>query len=228
MQSLLQTPKAAPWWSYAAVTAGALVIAVACAALLAGLLASVGGTQRRVVEVSLMRPPPPPPEPIVKPPEPPLVREEVKLPEPEVKPEPLQPKSEAPHSDRLGLDSAPGTGSDAFGLSARKGGRDITLGEGNGAERASAIWYAGVLQDRLNAHLNKNDQLRKTGYRAEVRIWIASSGAVERVELLRGTGDAKMDGVLQTALEATPPLRPPPPADVPQPIRIRITSRGAS
>src|SRR5262249_23916990 len=160
-------------------------------------------------EVSLIRPPPPP-VPVVKPPEPPK-REEVKLPEPEVVPQHVDHKSAPPASERLGLDAAPGNGTDAFGLEANKGGRDITLGQGNGDGRSNTMWYVGVLQDQLNSELNKNQRLRASGYRAELQIWFTGGGTVEHIELIKGTGDAQIDEVLQTALKAMPPLRRPPP-----------------
>jgi hypothetical protein len=87
----------------------------------------------------------------------------------------------------------------------------FTLGEGSGNGRANATWYVGVLQDQLNAELNKNAPLRTSGYRAELRVWFTAGGSVERIELVKGMGDAQMDEVLRAALEAMPPLRRPPP-----------------
>lgn len=172
-------------------------------------------------------PPPPPPKPEEKPPEPEMKKEEVKLPDPE--PTPEQPSDQPPPSQDLGVDAQGGAGTDGFGLVGKPGGRDITTipeqtGGGGGSRFA---FFATQVQNHLQEELLKQDRLRQSDYRAVVRIWLSARGSVERVELVDGTGNPDTDQILRSALLDIRPLKQPPPADMPQPIRLRLMSRGA-
>jgi len=226
MESLLQVRRSNRIRSVLpAVGLAATVLALVL--VISGLLSTAGGPKRRVLDVSLVPEVPPIEKPPQKPPEPEVRKEQIKLPEAEPPPQAAKPER-PPASDRLGLDTDKTGSADGFGLEAHKGGRDVTLGEGGGLGRPDIRWYVGVLQDHFNEELNKNQQLREAGYRAELRVWLAESGSVQRVELVRGTGDHKIDELLRQALSAMSPLPRPPPADMAQPVRIRITSHGAS
>jgi protein TonB len=207
---------------------GALGAAAAMVLAISGLLSSAGAPRRRPVEVALVRETPPVEKPPEKPPEPELKRDEIQLPEPQ--PPRVEERPEPPVTDRVGLDTDAMGGADAYELDARRGGRDITLGGTAGAGPGSfdARWYASVLQEHFNKELNKDRRLRETVYKADLHVWLTDTGSVERVELGRGTGDAKVDELLQQALATMPPLSRRPPVDMAQPIRLRITSRGAS
>jgi periplasmic protein TonB len=194
------------------------------------LLSDAKTTKKQVVQISLLKPPPPPPPPPPpeqKPPEP-DIKDEVKLPEPEQPPEAV--KDEAPPpGEQLGLD-ANGSGSgDAFGLAARKGGTDITkLGGPSGPGRNQASWFAGLVQSHLVTQLSKEDKLRRSDYRVELRVWFAPDGRIERFELIDSTGNKEVDDQIKLTLHNMPPLKQPPPADLPQPVKLRLTSRGAA
>jgi TonB family protein len=69
-------------------------------------------------------------------------------------------------------------------------------------------------------------RLRGGGYRAVVRIWLGGDGRVQKVDLAGSTGDADLDGNIRNALAGIT-LTQPPPQDMPQPVRLRISSRGA-
>jgi protein TonB len=58
-----------------------------------------------------------------------------------------------------------------------------------------------------------------------VKVWIDGSGQVARAALVDSTGDAHADEVLKEALKGMRALRDTPPADMPQPMKIRVTSR---
>ena len=183
-------------------------------------------TKRQIVQISLLKPPPPPPPPPPPEQKPPEVKEEVKIPEPEKPPEAA--KEEAPPpGEQLGLDADASGNGDAFGLAARKGGRDITtLGGPSGGGRGQA-WFAGLVQSHLVAQLSKDDKLRRSDYRVQLRIWFATDGRIERFELIDSTGSKEVDDQIKLALHNMPPLKQPPPADLPQPVKLRLTSRGA-
>jgi len=173
---------------------------------------------KKVVQtVQLIRPPPPPPQ-IEKPPEPPKVEEE-KIPEPE-QPTPDTPSNEPPAGDRLGLDAEGGAGSDAFGLVGNKGGRSLLA---SGGDRFA--WYGSALKDDLLSYLSEHPDIRQRAYSVNVRLWLDGKGGVTRVALSSSTGDHDLDRELQTLLGSMQKVAQAPPADMPQPVQIRIVSR---
>jgi len=141
-------------------------------------------------------------------------------------------QANAPADNTLGVDEEGGAGEDSFGLAAKKGGRDIIM-LGNQTEdkpaaaRIDFTFYMGTLQHQLQDEMNKKDRIRHGSYRVELKLWIARDGAIDRFELLGSTGDAATDEAIQLAMADIPRLRQPPPPDMPQPIRIRLTSREA-
>ncbi|MCW5624182.1 MAG: TonB C-terminal domain-containing protein, partial [Burkholderiales bacterium] len=69
-----------------------------------------------------------------------------------------------------------------------------------------------------------NERLRFAGYRCVVKIWLAGSGSIERTELVGSCGSDEIDSTVRSVLADTS-LRQSPPADLPQPVRIRLDSR---
>jgi len=169
-----------------------------------------------VQQVQLIRPPPPPPQ--EKPPEPP--KEEVeKIPEPE-QPTPETPSDEPPPGEQLGLDTEGGAGGDSFGLVGNKGGRSLLA---SGGDRFA--WYAGVLKDDLLSFLSDHPDIRQRAYSVNIRLWLDGKGAVTRVALSSSTGDNALDRELQKLLGSMEKVAEAPPADMPQPVQIRLVSR---
>jgi periplasmic protein TonB len=200
-------------WAPLAIGAGGIAMALLLVLVWARhAMASKPKTVREVPQiVQLIRPPPqetpPPPPP-----------EKVEQPLPQDKPDPTPAPEQAP--EHLGLDAEGTAGSDAFGLAARQGGADI-LGTG------SAIFghYTALLKDAIQDKLSANEKIRRGSYSAAVRIWVASDGSVERALLVQGTGKSDLDAAIETAarqvrLGETPPL------EMPQPITLKIVSRG--
>lgn len=170
-----------------------------------------------IQQVRLIRPPPPPPQ-EEPPPPPPEVEEKVDLPEPT--PTPDAPSDEPPPGDLLGLDAEGVAGGDGFGLAARRGGRSLLA---TGGDRFA--WYAGMLKDDLLAFLADQRDLRSRAYSINVRLWLDGQGAVTRVALAGSTGDRDLDKQLETLLASMDRVAEAPPADLPQPVQVRIVSR---
>jgi TonB family protein len=167
--------------------------------------------------VKIIRPPPPPED--LPPPPPP--EEKVDEPLPQDTPEP-EPADEAPPGEQLGIDAEGVAGGDAFGLAARRGGQDI-IGGGGGAAFA---WYTGMLKDGILSALAEDERVRKGNYRLTVRVWLAADGRVERIALGDSTGNAELDAAIERALARVTRLREAPPLEMPQPVTLRIVSRG--
>lgn len=218
--------KTNPWFARVGLGIGLVGVVgmVAWGAL--SLIGDTHTTKKQVVNITLVAPPPPPPPPPppeVKAPEP-EVKEEVKVPEPE----PQQAEEAAPASEQLGLDAEGGGEGDGFGLAAKKGGKDITeLGGPLTVNRSQYAWFTGLVQSQLQEQLQKNDRLRTADYRVVLRVWFKRDGQIERYELVGSSGNADVDKNLKLAMEDMPRLKQAPPEDMPQPVKLRVTSRGA-
>jgi len=208
-------------------TAIALVVA-----MIRGFLTQSGKPLKATVQqIAILKPPPPPPPPKVedKPPPPEMKREEVKIPEPDKPPQPDQAKDEPPPGSSLGVDAEGAAGADGFGLVGRKGGRDLlSIGpeSGKGADRQRYAFYANRIQQHFQEQLAREDKLRARDYRIVVKIWLGGDGRVQRVELVDGSGHDDTDAALRAALARMPAIAEVPPDAMPQPVRLRIVSRG--
>ncbi|MFN0316743.1 MAG: TonB C-terminal domain-containing protein [Burkholderiales bacterium] len=216
--SARETPR---WLKPVLIIALAALLAGVCTALVMGMFKDTGLKKKRSVqEISLVRPPPPPPppKPEEKLPEP-EVKEEVKIPEDQPEPENQQ-AEQPPPGEQLGVDAQGSGNGDSFGLLGKPGGRDVTtIGGGD-----KFAWYAGVLRAQLQKALARNDKLRGAEFKVIVRVWVEADGTVKKAELMDSTGDSEKDKKIQLALAEIPPLRDTPPADLPQPIRFRLSS----
>lgn len=193
----------------------------------ATLLKPMPADHHKIQQVVVLRAvaPPPPPKPPEKPPEPPK-RDEVKLDQPKPQDEPKP--ADQPPAGPLGVD-AKGTGpGDGFGLAARPGGRDITLAaSGNAGGGFGYTTFASATARFIAQELARDDQLRTSNYRIEVRLWLTHSGRVDHYELVRGTGDPDLDRKIRDGLAQVGNLRQAVPDGLPQPLRIRVTSSDA-
>jgi protein TonB len=200
--------------------AGAVVVAVIVGLLIwfvVGMMQKKpDGPKRQIAQVVKIVRPPPPPE---QPPPPPPPPEKVNEPLPQDTPEPT-PQEDAP-AEQLGVDAEGTAGGDGFGLAARKGGRDL-LGTSAGA----FAWYTGMLKDTILEKLSEDEHVRHGSYAAVVRVWLASDGRVERVKLAQTTGDRDRDAAIELALTKLSRVREAPPLEMPQPITLKIVSRG--
>jgi protein TonB len=188
-----------------------------CAVLLVRsiLNADVPAPKKLVQEIRVIRPPPPEELP---PPPPPPPEENVDVPEPEQQPDPVA--SNDPPPGDLGLDADGTAGSDSFGLLGRKGGRDL-LGTGGSA----FSWYAGLLKGEILDELQRVKSARSGAYSVSVKVWVRADGSVERIRLAQSTGDRERDRDIENALSHIGRVSQSPPADMPQPVSLRIVSR---
>ena len=211
------------WMRWGGVALGAIA-AVLIALWLKSVLVSDGPVKKPTIQqITLVRLPPPPLKPPEEKPPEPEVKDEVKIDQPQETPEP-QADAPPPGPD-LGVD-AEGSGSgDGFGLVGKKGGADLIGGTGGNPW----AWYDALVNDAVSsafqAALGREKALKNKNYKVIVKVWIDGGGQVTRAALVDSTGDARADEVLKEALKGMRALRDSPPADMPQPIKIRVTSR---
>ena len=173
-----------------------------------------------IQHISLLKPPPPP-KPEEKPPEPEIKKEEVKIDQPQPEPEtPQQTQDDTPAGKDLGVDADGGAGSDGFGLIGKKGGRDLFGGSGG-----RFAGYTGLLKQRIQEALAKDKRLRNGDYKVIVKVWIKHDGSLDRFELTGTSGNPETDSAIKVAMAAMPPIKDALPDDMPQPVKLRISSR---
>jgi protein TonB len=173
--------------------------------------------QKVVQEIHLVRPPPPPPD--EPPPPPPPPEEKVDIPDPK-QPDPT-PSNDAPPAQNLGLDADGSAGGDAFGLVARKGGREL-VGSGGSA----VAWYGGLLKTQITDVLSSDPKTRKGPYSVTIKVWVHRDGSVERVGIERSSGDRDRDHVIESTLSNRVRVSQAPPDEMPNPVVLRIDARG--
>jgi len=214
---------ARPWRQYA-LMAGAVLLVLALIGLgLRSLLSGSSGAPKKPLKISLIpsTPPPPPPPKEEKKPEPPKEQKEVKV------EQPVEQKDAPPPAPSLKMEGQAGDGPSAF-AAGKVTSEDLSkLGAGGkGGLFDPFNNYAGLIKGELQRLLGKRNELRRRPYRVEVRVWVGADGSLERSELLGSSGDQDVDQAIRQALAALPAFSEGPPANMPQPIKLRIVTRG--
>ena len=202
-------------WAGPAIGALCIGVAIALVCVWARHMMAAKPTQTRQVPqiVQLIRPPPPLEAPPPPPPE--------KIDEPMPQDPPEQDQAPDNSAQQLGLDADASAGSDAFGLAARKGGTDL-LGTG------TAIFgrYTSLLKDAIQSVLSEDNKVRSGSYSVVVRVWIGTDGSIARATLAQGSGKRELDAAIEQALQHPTRLAEAPPLEMPQPVTLKIISRG--
>ncbi|MBL6749567.1 MAG: TonB C-terminal domain-containing protein [Nevskia sp.] len=218
--------KRSPWRPFGT---GLLLLLVGggAAALIYNLVTGMSGVPKKnvpdVVQLRLIQPLPPPP-----PPPPP--KEQIQQPKekpPEFKAErqinqPPTPKTETPPGPPA-LDAQGQGPGDAFGLEGRPGGGDYVGGDGSGGGTRFG-WYSAMIENHLREAIERQRKLTSQPYRVPIEVWLAADGRLERVELLRSTGNADLDKLLKNTLGGASRITTPPPKDMQQPVVLTVTS----
>lgn len=220
-------PERTPWKGR---VVGGVIAALFLGALLWFIADTIGskGQARRptVQQVAILRqPPPPPPKPPEKLPEPPRVKDEVKIDQPRPEPLPDKPADAAPADKPLGLDADASAGSDGFGLAANRGGRDITtIGSGGGGGGGNGRYFTGLLQRNFFDALARNRNAPQDEFSVVVQVWIGEDGRVQRTRIVNGSGNAELDRLIEGTLADMSALREVPPPNLRQ-VLLRLNRR---
>ena len=188
------------------------------------LMSGSGAPQKKIKTTIKLLPdtPPPPPPP---PKEPPKEQPKPDAPK-EIKVE--QPKpAEAPPAENIKMEGPAGDGPSPFQAGAvnndYKGGDVSTKIGGDGGAKFS--WYAGTLKSQIEDALESNKEKIGGKYKIIVTVWMRANGKVEKVELQGGDVNADLEKAVRNTLENMPAIQDPMPENMPQPIKLRITSR---
>ncbi len=137
-----------------------------------------------------------------------------------------------PGGGRLALAAAGDGPGDAFNLSGNPGGRGLLSGGGLGDGSGDGIgdgaanryaWYYAKLASEIEDTFRKVKRTSTAQARVEIRIWADATGRIERVQLIRSTGNAELDEAIRSITGMR--LRDPPPPDLPMPMIARFTAR---
>ena len=209
---------------------GAVVLLGAAYAVYSVMNLTVGKAKKEPPTMTAMLlpppPPPPPPPPQEKPPEP----VETTKPVPVETPTPTPQKADTPAA--VSIDAASEAGGDAFGL---KGGGPGGMGgagaTGTGAGPAgggiSDAFYGRYLSGALQERVENEKKISRQVFTADFNIWIDGSGRVTKATLVRSSGEASRDAIVQALLEAVRGLDAPP-ASLRFPQKIAVRGRKSS
>jgi TonB family protein len=162
-------------------------------------------------------PPPPPPLPQPKTITPPKMATPVAKPVVQNQPRPSPPKPSAPAA-------APGTdlksNGAATGLALGAGGPgSCFVGCGTGGGGGT---YDGYVQSTIAQALRKNPATRYANAGLQILVWVDNSGAVTQVQLVKSSGDPKLDNAIQKSALIGLQVGPPPPTE-PMPFLMSLT-----
>ena len=224
MQAQSSSAKSSAWLKRIALILIALVVLGGLAYLVKSLMSGGSSHKKAVTTVKLLpdTPPPPPPPPPKEPPkeQPKEVKEVKEVPQP--KPE------QTPPAEVLKMEGAAGDGPSPFAAGAvnseYKGG-DVGTKIGGGPSKYQFAYYTGMIKTQIEQALAKDKALAIGSYKLVVKVWVAGNGHIERFEIAGSSGDPVIDGLIKKAVSEMPPLSEAPPADMPQPVKLKVTAR---
>lgn len=205
------------------IAAGAAVLALMAWGVYS-FVSKIDDKPHKAPKISLMPttpPPPPPPPKEEKKPEPP---KDLNKPPPMEQPKMAPP---APSAD-LKMDGPAGDGPSAFSAGKISSEDLSNVGKGPASSGGGGFnafsYYANLIKGELQRQLTRNKDLREMAYKAEVQVWVNRDGSIGRFDVIQGTGDKELDGLLNKAIAAATAFSAGPPEKMPQPIRLRIST----
>ena len=214
---------------------GIAIVLIGISTIIVNALISDDGNKRqKQIQMVTLLTPPPPPKIQEKPPEP-EVKEEEEIEEPEMEeaePEPTEETAsdEPPPGENLGLDADGVSGSDGFGLQAKKGARRLIGGSGgDDSIMRRYAWYTRILQEdlrkKVNKYLEENGGVPDSDAKAVVQIELDDSGQILNVSLKGSSGNEIVDKAIQESLKIAK-ISEPPPLGMPRILKLKISARG--
>ena len=204
---------------------GVAVLVIVGLVYLANSLMSGGSAHKKTVTTVKLLPDTPPPPPPPPPKEPPKEQpKEVK----EVKEVPQPKQEQTPPAEVLKMEGAAGDGPSPFAAGAvnseYKGG-EVGTKIGGGASKYQFAYYTGMIKSQIEQALAKDKTLASGSYKLVVKVWVATNGRIQRFEIAGSSGDPVIDALIKKSVDEMPALAEPPPSDMPQPVKLRVTAR---
>lgn len=201
------------WLQRIALGLGLLLVLAGIGLVLKSLMMGNTSPKKTATTVKIMPDTPPPPPPKEPPKEQP---KEMKLEQPKLQETPQPP------ADVLKMEGAAGDGPSPFqaGTVTNEYQGGTTIGG-----KDQFAWFTGLLKGQIESALARDRDLAKGDYRLVVKVWIARNGKIERFQLDGSSGNVHIDELIKAALNDIAPLSEPPPENMPQPVKLRITSR---
>ncbi|HEY1614392.1 MAG TPA: TonB family protein [Rhizomicrobium sp.] len=160
-------------------------------------------------------PPPPPPPPPKTQPEPEKKVEEVQKPV-------EQPKAADNAPKPVTINGPAQAGSDAFNVGAGSGDGNVGSGGSGGFGEASYTRYLG---SQLQQLIQNDGRVNRLVFSADMEVWVEPGGKMERAQVVKSSGDPKVDQMLVEVVQQMPALDEPPPSTLEFPQRVRIEGR---
>lgn len=178
--------------------------------------------KRAVTEITLQKSPPPPPPPKDKPPPPKEeIKEKLDVPKPQATPTPATPTPQA--TPPAGLAEGPAGG---MQTDMARGDPGLIGKPAGGGGTNKFAWYGALVKERIQEAIQKDKRLHAANeFKLMVNVWIGAAGDITAVKLLGTTNSESLDAAVEAAIKSMPPLREGAPSDMPQPVKLRITSR---
>lgn len=227
-------PVSARAWALRIIASAVVIAVVAAAGLwLKSLSSQPQARERQVARIAVLpdTPPPPPPPPPEKPPD----NKQTPKPTPQAEAPKPAAVAEKPADAPLKMEGPAGDGPSAFQAGAVS--REYQAGPtapaaavvaAPAATRSQQRLYATSARQQLRDELERHYTGDATTLVAELRMWVAADGALQRLEV-QPTGNAQYDSELRAAVELTQKnLRLPPPPPMEQPLRFRLSLGTAS
>lgn len=183
-------------------------------------------TRLRIKVMEQTPPPPPrPPPKFEKQPDISKEQNEIKVEQPKQAPPQTSPelKMEGPVGNGPSAFSAGKITSDDLSKLGTRGNEVNGGNEGNGRFNQFDN-YANLLKEDMQRYLTKYKALQQRNYTVDVRIWVTGGGELKRFELIGSTGDSETDEAIKQAISSLSGFDQPPPANMPQPIWLRIVT----
>jgi len=205
-----------------------------------------GPPPRKVMQYTMVNVQPQAPKPAPPPPPqvtPPKVEEQVQMDRVTLKASDIPPPDAPPPNPGSGPAAGPlalageATGpGDSFNLAGNPGGRGLLsgggLGDGTGggdglggasSPGARFGWYYAKIAAEIEEAFRHHKAVTAASTRVELRVWADPAGRITHVELVRSTGDRRLDEAIQSVVGLR--LAEPPPPDIPMPMVARLTAR---
>ncbi len=215
------------WGKRIALATGLLLVLYGLVVTFQYLFSSHAQQKKAVTTIKILPDTPPPPPPPPK--EPP--KEQPKEQPKEMKVEPPKPQEVPPvPAEALKMEGDAGEGPSPFQSGTvtndYKGG-DVGTMIGGKKGLSAFAWYTSQVKARIEEALSEKKELSHVTYRLVVHVWIARDGRTERAELQGSSGDPVSDEYIRKALAEMRPITEAPPEDMPQPVKLRISSKNA-